>query len=503
MPQKCVERCCEEQLYKVSSPCFGWSSFKKEELESVGELSKVLSQIVLKCLYLARIGRPDILWSVNKLARSFTKWTRVCDKRSAVGFLIFINDYRQYCHVGNTAQHCRWGLFQDADFAGHLEDSISTSGDLVCLWKSNIRHHWLDVQETNVSIHNSTGSEIISSDVSLRTDGIPALDLSDVVIEVLRSSNSIKPPTIPAAGNCSRNHKSNPKQKGKPRSWSIVACGLRHHKRTLFSRVSPSGTSLKTMKQLLLIKINIKGRSPTMTRVKNPQSCSWWLFDIINLDPKIQIKYIDTKNQLADILTKGISTRDEWNHLLNLFNTSHFRSTACTAAMAKRSQRVTAKSRPMMNLTTRTPSVVSSSTSSKTGEDLVWISRSWRICCDKRSIRRNLIDCHQQVIQKRIMVDIGLLKSGKVELQSEAAEFVNKVKDQVRKRQKRMSNVADSGEEHSIIWGMFMATTLNAATFMGKNFMDNQNSIMNSTDLTLKQMFDITAKVVDAARWDQ
>ena len=35
---------------------------------------------------------------------------------------------------------------------------------------------------------------------------------------------------------------------------------------------------------------------------------------------------------------------------------------------------------------------------------------------------------------------------------SDAAEFVNKVKDQVRNRQKRMSNVAESGEEHSIIW---------------------------------------------------
>ena len=79
---------------------------------------------------------------------------------------------------------------------------------------------------------------------------------------------------------------------------------------------------------------------------------------------------------------------------------------------------------------------------------------------------------------------------------SDAAEFVNKVKDQVRKRQKRMSNVADSGEEHSIIWGMFMAATMNAATFMGKNFLDNQNSIMNSTDLTLKKMFDITLKLV-------
>ena len=30
-------------------------------------------KIVLKCLYLARIGRPDILWSVNKLARPITK----------------------------------------------------------------------------------------------------------------------------------------------------------------------------------------------------------------------------------------------------------------------------------------------------------------------------------------------------------------------------------------------------------------------------------------------
>ena len=80
-----------------------------------------------------------------------------------------------------------------------------------------------------------------------------------------------------------------------------------------------------------------------------------WLFDRINLDSKIQIKYIDTKNQLADILTKGNFTRDEWNHLLNLFSISHFSSTACTAAMAKRAQqesgeeRVTAKSRPMMN----------------------------------------------------------------------------------------------------------------------------------------------------------
>ena len=53
---------------------------------------------------------------------------------------------------------------------------------------------------------------------------------------------------------------------------------------------------------------------------------------------------------------------------------SHFTSTVCSAAMAKRTQqesgeeRVTAKSRPMMNLTARMPAVVSSSTSSSPGK---------------------------------------------------------------------------------------------------------------------------------------
>ena len=78
-----------------------------------------------------------------------------------------------------------------------------------------------------------------------------------------------------------------------------------------------------------------------------------------NLHPKIQINYIDTKNQLADILTKGNFTRDEWNHLLCLSNISHFSSTNCSEVMSKRTQkdsgeeRVTAKSKPMMNLVSR------------------------------------------------------------------------------------------------------------------------------------------------------
>ena len=108
-----------------------------------------------------------------------------------------------------------------------------------------------------------------------------------------------------------------------------------------------------------------------------------WLFDRVNLDPKIQIKYIDTKDQLADILTTGSFTRDEWNHLLCMFNISHFSSTVCFAAMAKRIQqesgeeRVAAKSRPMMNLTARTPSFVSSSNSVSPGKKFYGNQEPW------------------------------------------------------------------------------------------------------------------------------
>ena len=79
---------------------------------------------------------------------------------------------------------------------------------------------------------------------------------------------------------------------------------------------------------------------------------------------------------------------------------------------------------------------------------------------------------------------------------SEVTEFVNKARDQVRIRQKRMSSIAENCTEHSILWRMFMATTLNAATFMGKNFSTIQSVIENHESLTLKQMFDVTAQIV-------
>ena len=160
-------------------------------MKSVGELSQVCSQSVLKCLYLARIGRPDILWSVNKLARSITKWTKASDKRLArlISYIHQTCEYKQFCHVGNTAKQCRLGLFQDSDFAGDLEDSKPTSGGTLCVFVSHtcVPISWMCKKQTSVS-HSSAESEIISLDAGLRLDGKFALDLWDLIVAVLHGN---------------------------------------------------------------------------------------------------------------------------------------------------------------------------------------------------------------------------------------------------------------------------------------------------------------------------
>ena len=125
-----------------------------------------------------------------------------------------------------------------------------------------------------------------------------------------------------------------------------------------------------------VIKMIIKGRSPTMRHVSRTHRVALdWLFDRINLDPKIQIKYIDTKNQLADILTKGNFTRDEWNHLLCLFNISHFSST--------RFKRRTSHSKIATNDELYCKCAIERIILefSKPGEEKLWISKSLEYNC--------------------------------------------------------------------------------------------------------------------------
>ena len=99
---------------------------------------------------------------------------------------------------------------------------------------------------------------------------------------------------------------------------------------------------------------------------------------VVRQNPKIQIRCVDSKNQLADLLTEGHFARDEWNHLLYVYNITlvssqscfEFNSQNCSEAMAKRQEgdydeRVVAKSKPIRNWISRScagPSTTPSST---------------------------------------------------------------------------------------------------------------------------------------------
>ena len=237
---------------------------------------------------------------------------------------------------------------------------------------------WMCKKQTSVS-HSSTESEIISLDTGLRLDGLPALELWDLIVSVLGNVSRDSGRSGQPDNDVHKHHKSQKKINVMENIDSV-----------------PSNVQSSRQEALLyvfedneaVIKMIIKGRSPTMRHVsRTHRVVLYWLFDRINLDSKIQSKYIGTKNQLADILTQGNFTRDEWNHWLNLFNISHFSPTACTAARATRAQQgsgeehVTAKSRSMMNIIARMPTVVSSSTSSNPGRTSYGYQDPGKICC--------------------------------------------------------------------------------------------------------------------------
>jgi len=134
--KQCVEKYLElakldkKSLRNVPTPCLDDHQLCPEDFETTGKLSPVCARIVLKSLYLARMNRTDILWTVNVLARDVTRWNVACDKRlhRLICYLNCTSDHVLQCFVGDAAGDCCIALFCDASFAGDLRDSKSTSG---------------------------------------------------------------------------------------------------------------------------------------------------------------------------------------------------------------------------------------------------------------------------------------------------------------------------------------------------------------------------------------
>ena len=129
---------------------------------------------------------PDILWSVNKLDRSVTKWTQVRDKRIArlISYIHHTSNYNIVMWVTRLS----------------MVDGVGSKTQILLVTLRNLNDprvesyvpleaehlfpiSWMCKKETSIS-HSSTECDIILLDAGMRMGGLPALDLWDVVFDV-------------------------------------------------------------------------------------------------------------------------------------------------------------------------------------------------------------------------------------------------------------------------------------------------------------------------------
>ena len=160
-------------------------------------------------------------------------------------------------------------------------------------WKSNVCSNQFDVQETNFS---STESEIISLDAGLKLDGIPALDLWYLIVEVLHGNpcqsdqerRDLCTNLVRAAPHKLQSRKTSHGMIDDPDSVDFMTSNVNSSRPEALLYIFEDNEAV--------IKMIKKGRSLTMRHVSRTRRVALdWLFDRIKLDPKIRIQHIDTR----------------------------------------------------------------------------------------------------------------------------------------------------------------------------------------------------------------
>jgi hypothetical protein len=140
----------------------------------------------MKVLYAGRVCRFDLLQSIGRLASYITRWDAHCDKMLH-RLMCYVNSslhVRMVAWVGDAPSAVGVHLYCDADFAGCKRTGRSTSGVFFCVAGPDTFFplHGASRKQTAVS-HSTPEAEIVAADYGLRTVGIPALSLWDVLLQ--------------------------------------------------------------------------------------------------------------------------------------------------------------------------------------------------------------------------------------------------------------------------------------------------------------------------------
>ena len=188
----------------------------------IGELAGVACKMLMKCLWLGRLARPDIIKPIGDLATHVQSWSRNCDKQlyRLVCYLHTTQHYQLVGKVMDQAPLLSLRLYVDADFAGDRLTGKSTNGGYLVLVGPNTFFPlmWVSKKQTSVS-RSTTESEVVSLAHSLFSEALPSLSLwetllgREVALEVLEDNQAtiliIHKGYSPKLRHVSRTHKVN------------------------------------------------------------------------------------------------------------------------------------------------------------------------------------------------------------------------------------------------------------------------------------------------------
>ena len=164
---------------------------------------------------------------------------------------------------------------------------------------------WMCKKQGAVS-HSSSEAEIIALEIVVRMEVIPALTLWDTVIDI----QDMKRPT--------RLERQTQQKRDEKRTAEDILLNVEY--------CPQSQPNVQTRARCWIMEDNeacipmcAKGRSPKMQHVTRTHRVSLdWLYERVREDPAIRIMYINTKSQLAGIMSKGSFTQATWNVLTQL-----------------------------------------------------------------------------------------------------------------------------------------------------------------------------------------
>lgn len=201
-------------------------------------------------------------------------------------------------------------LYSDADWAGDKSSKKSTSGVYLCLTGPNTFMPLAGISKKQTSVSQSTPeAEIVAANMAIKTEGLPALSLWEVLLGYKKREWSEDPLT--------------------GERFISNANGVKRADQFLTVHFKEDNDAT--------IKIVESGKNPTMRHMSRTHGiCMAWLHERFR-EGEFSITYCKSNEMCADIFTKHFTDAVKWNQvckLIGIFKDSDLPTRGVAAAPA-------------------------------------------------------------------------------------------------------------------------------------------------------------------------